>query len=163
MNMFQGFLESSTIHGLYYISTTKAFARLFWIIVVVFGFFMAGGLIYQSFQTWDERPVITTIETRPIAEITFPKVTVCPPRNTFTNLNYDLVRMENMTITSYSRNELINYALELLNEAKYTEILRNLSMIVEENRYFNWYHTYSEVILSTYDVRNQADNFNLND
>ena len=54
---------------------------------------MAGSLIYHSFNAWDENPVRTTIETRPINEIEFPKVTVCPPKNTYTNLNYDLEKL----------------------------------------------------------------------
>ena len=32
------FLESSTIHGLYYISTSKKWARIFWIVVSFVGF-----------------------------------------------------------------------------------------------------------------------------
>ena len=83
------FLETSTIHGLSLIASSKSCLRLFWITVVVSGFTGAGVLIYQSFSAWDESPVNTIIETRPITEITFPKVTVCPPKNTFTDLNYD--------------------------------------------------------------------------
>ena len=53
--------------------------RLFWIIVVLSGFTASGVLIYQSFQSWDESPVVTTtMETYPISEINFPKVAVCP-------------------------------------------------------------------------------------
>ena len=86
------FLESSTIHGLVYISTTKRLTRLFWILVVLSGFSFAGFLIFQSFQNWSESPIKTTVETRSIAGITFPKVLVCPPKGTFTDLNYDLMK-----------------------------------------------------------------------
>ena len=71
-------------------------------------------MIYKSFQDWQDNPVTTTIETRPIAEITFPKVTVCPPKDTFTDLNYDLMMTENMTLDNETRNKLRNYALELM-------------------------------------------------
>ena len=84
------FLESSTIHGLTYVSTTRKYVRLFWIFVVIGGFVGASLLIKESFDSWSESPIKTTIETLPISEITFPKVTVCPPKNTFTDLNYDL-------------------------------------------------------------------------
>ena len=55
-------------------------------------------LIYQNFQNWAENPVTTTVETLPIEQIRFPKVTICPPPNTYTNLNYDLLRSGNMTM-----------------------------------------------------------------
>ena len=86
------FLESSTIHGLSYLASTKRLPRLFWIMIVVFGFSIAGFLISQAFRNWSESPIKTTIETKTISSITFPKVIVCPPKNTFTNLNYDLMK-----------------------------------------------------------------------
>ena len=80
MGSIKEFLESSTIHGLQYIATTRKIVKLLWILVIVAGFSGAGVLINQSFQAWDESPVKTTIETLPITEITLPKVTVCPPK-----------------------------------------------------------------------------------
>ena len=93
------FLESSTIHGLTYISTTRKCVRLFWILVVIAGFVGASLLIKESFDSWSESPIKTTVETLPISDITLPKVTVCPPKNTFTDLNYDLMMTENITFT----------------------------------------------------------------
>ena len=62
----KAFFESSTIHGLVYIATTKhRLIRLFWILVVIAGFTGAGVMIYQSFQSWADSPVKTTIETLP--------------------------------------------------------------------------------------------------
>ena len=98
MEGIKTFLESSTVHGLSYISTTRKHARLFWILTVLAGFSTAGYLIQQSFQSWAQSPVSTTVETLPISEITFPKITVCPPRNTFTDLNYDLMLVENVSL-----------------------------------------------------------------
>ena len=91
-------LESSTIHGLVYISTTRRLLRLLWVVIVIAGFTGAGYIIYQSFENWDESPISTTIETRPITELTFPKVTVCPPKNTYTDLNDKLIKAAHMTI-----------------------------------------------------------------
>ena len=45
-------------------------------------------IISKSFDEWVNHPITTTIETLPISEVRFPKITVCPPKNTFTNLNY---------------------------------------------------------------------------
>ena len=70
------FLESSTIHGLTYISTTRKYVRLFWSLVVLMGFLGASLLIKESFDSWSEIPVMTNIETVPITDIEFPKVTV---------------------------------------------------------------------------------------
>ena len=108
------FLESSTIHGLTYISSTRRYVKLFWILVVVGGFTGAAVLIYESFQSWAVSPVKTTIETHPITELSFPKVTVCPPKNTYTDLNYDLMMTKNMTLDNDTRNHLAYYAIELL-------------------------------------------------
>ena len=85
------FLESSTIHGLFHISSTQKYARFLWILIVIAGFTGSSIIIYSSFESWNEGPIKTTIETLPITEIIFPKVTVCPPKNTYTELNYDLV------------------------------------------------------------------------
>ena len=115
MENWREFFESSTIHGLAYIATGRRYVRLFWILVVIVGFTGAGYMIYQSFQSWAGSPIKTTIETLPITEmITFPKVTVCPPKNTYTDLNYDLMMTENMTLDNDTRQELTNYAVELL-------------------------------------------------
>ena len=113
MESIRNFLESSTIHGLTYISTTRKCVRFFWIIVVIAGFTGAGVIIYKSFQDWNESPIKTTIETLPIKDISFPKVTVCPPKNTFTDLNYHLKKLENITLDNDTRNDLANYAKEL--------------------------------------------------
>ena len=49
-----------------YLSQNRRNVRLFWIIVIISGFVGSGVLIYQSFQSWSESLVTTTIETRPI-------------------------------------------------------------------------------------------------
>ena len=46
----------------------------------------------------------STIETLPIINLPFPKITVCPPKNTYTDLNLDLINVGNMTF----ENDLTN-------------------------------------------------------
>lgn len=46
----------------------------------------------------------STIETLPIINLPFPKITVCPPKNTYTDLNLDLMNVGNMTF----ENDLTN-------------------------------------------------------
>ena len=105
MDTFKEFLESSTIHGLVYISTSRRLLKLFWLLVVITGFTGAGVLIHQSFSSWAVSPVSTTIETLSITELDFPNVTVCPPRNTFTSLNPDLVMARNLNFDEETRKE----------------------------------------------------------
>jgi len=127
MGCVSNFLESSTIHGLAHIATGRKYMRLIWILIVIGGFTGAVVLIYESFQSWADSPVKTTIETLPITDLTFPKVTVCPPKNTYTDLNYDLMITENMTLDNDTRQELANYAVELLYDQLYDDIKRNMS------------------------------------
>ena len=129
------FLESSSIGGLNHIATGRKYVRLFWTLVVIGGFTGAGILIYTSFQSWADSPMKTTIETHSITEIIFPKVTVCPPKHTNTDLNYDLKMTQNMTLDNDTRNELANFAVELLYDHLYDAIMTNLSMLEEKNRY----------------------------
>ena len=133
------FLESSTIRGLAYISTIRKFVRLFWILVVITGFIAAAFLIQESFVSWSDSPVKTTIETFPISELKLPKLTVCPPKQTFTDLNYDLMMTENNTLTEKMRDELFKYALEVINEDSFS--LNNWTKLHEEDRFYNWYHS----------------------
>ena len=97
MEEFRKFLKLSTIHGLYYVSTTRKLVRFAWILVVIAGSAGAAYLINQSFKNWSDNPIITTIETQPISKITFPNVSVCPPRGTNTNLNFDLMKSERIS------------------------------------------------------------------
>ena len=135
MENIKYFLENSSLHGVAFISTTRNYVRIFWILIVLAGFIGAGVLIHTSFDNWTESPVKTTIETLPIEKITFPKVTVCPPENTYTDLNYDLMMAKNMVLDNETRYELLSLAIELLQNYSHDEIMGNLSMIEDNDRY----------------------------
>ena len=139
------FLELSTIHGLYYISTTEKWSRLFWTLTVIAGFSGAGYLIYTSFYNWEQSPISTTVETLPISQLTFPNVTVCPPKNSFLNLIHDMKQAEKVEIDKERRNELFDYALDIIQYEVYKVILKNLSKVEDPKRYYNWYHGYTEI------------------
>ena len=51
-----------------------------------------------------------------MSEIKFPKVTVCPPKNTYTDLNYDLMLADNVRLTEDMINELYQYAIEVVDK-----------------------------------------------
>ena len=148
MGEFRTFLEASSIHGLTYISTTRSLFRIFWTLVVITGFTGAGFLIYESFQSWEESPVSTTVETLPITELTFPKVTVCPPRNTYTDLNFDIMRTEKMTLDDDIRDKLTEYAEGLIWNPldKLSNTMTKMNKLQVSDRYYNWYHGYTKII-----------------
>ena len=148
------FFESSTIHGLVYIATTRRFVKFLWVLIVIAGFTGAGVLIYQSFEAWKESPVKTTIETLPITKLKLPKVIVCPPRDTYTDLNYDILMAENMTLHKWTREKLTDLALQLLWDQLHEETMTNLSKIEDINRYYNWYKGITEIGLPTYNSSN---------
>ena len=154
MENINSFLKSSTIHGLSYIATNRKFVKLFWIIVVITGFTCASILIHQSFEDWYESPVKTTEEALPISDLKLPKVTVCPPRNSYTDLNYDLILTENMAPAKGMRDELENYAKELLYDEMFNTLLRNLSKLEDNERYYNWYHGYTQMTVPFEDLYN---------
>ena len=126
MEVLREFLESSTIHGLSYISTAKVstlnnpdryifdyslisqstFAKLAWVLIVILGFLGAGFLINKSYSGWQESPISTSISTHPIADLDLPTVTVCPPKGSRTALYYDLMKADNNSLTEENREEL---------------------------------------------------------
>ena len=156
MKYFREFLESSTIHGLVYISTAKGLAKLFWIWVVILGFSVAGILIYQAVDNWRHSPIKTTIETRPISDLTFPTITVCPPRNTFTDINYEMMLLENMTMTNETRQELVDFVEDKIMKPS-AELLFTEHLNVDTDQFYNMYHGYSKIrTSSTYNYQTSS-------
>ena len=141
MENLKFFFESSTIHGVSYFASTKKLQRLFWIFVVFSGFSGAGYLIQQSFQVWKDNPISTTIQTRPISEVKFPMITVCPPIGTTTNLNYDLEKTKAIEIDfekkkDYLRFNYIKY-FQGLDYQKYADTFENGFKV--SNKFKDWY------------------------
>ena len=151
-HIFKQFLETSTIHGLSWISSTKKYARLFWTMVIIGGFTGAFILIQEAFQVWEKSPISTTVETLPISHLTFPNVTVCPPKNSYLNLNYDMMKSENISLDKKTRDDLYKYALDVIQNEFFEELMRNLSKIEEQKRYYNWYYGFSEISYPFFDV-----------
>ena len=157
------FLESSTIHGLHYISSTRSILKLTWILIIVAGFSVAAIIIYESFDNWNKNPITTTIETLPITEITLPKVTVCPPKGTYTNLNYDFETLKKRKhFNETTRNELLRYAIAKIQNHVHKEIMTNMSKILEEKQYYNWYNGYTLLSLPYYDKINDRLVYHVN-
>ena len=79
------------------------------------------------------------------SQLKFPNVTVCPPRDTYLNLNYDIMKSENMNIDQETRRELFDFALDCFQDAFYEEMMKNISKLEDPDRYFNWYHGYTDI------------------
>ena len=112
------FLESSTIHGLVHISTGKnALIRCIWAMIVIACFSYDIYMIENAFQSWADTPVVTSVDTKPINEVTMPEITVCPPPGTNTALNLDLVAAEEIILSETQRENLTLAALDYLHNS----------------------------------------------
>ena len=145
IKILNDFLQSSTIHGLGYIAATQRFSRMFWIFVVFIGFSCAAALINIAFKNWRNSPISTTIETLPISKIKFPNIAICPPKNSFTSLNYDLTVAANMTLDVNKREDLKIIASEALQDRIIEEIMKNVTCINDTNRFSSWYYGHARV------------------
>ena len=111
MSLLRDFLETSTIHGLYHISSAKSLAARFtWLSVICACFGGAFFMVNNAFVEWNESPIATTFTTRPISELVFPSVTVCPPRGSNTALNLALENVKNENFTEEQRAYLLNFS-----------------------------------------------------
>ena len=161
MENLKEFLDTSTIHGLSWISSTKRISRVFWTIVVISGFTTAIVMILQSFDNWKNQPITTTIETLRLSKLTLPNITICPPKHTATNLNFDIMEADKMVLSEEKRKEILDYAIEVYQEDNHKEMMKNLSQIHEEDRGFNWYYGYSKIRLpySPYCYRRSSSDY----
>ena len=127
---------------------SRRLVRLLWIWVVITGFTGAAVMIQQSFSSWADSPISTTIETRPITEIDFPNVTVCPPRNSFTSLIPDLLRSRNINFDQEKRKELSNSVPDAVFDANYKAKYQEfLEYSQSDGEYLNWYTGLSKISL----------------
>ena len=119
----------------------------------------AGFLIYQSFKVWSLSPVLTNIETLPISKLQFPKVTVCPPRDTFTNLNYDIEMLGDKKIDADKRDDLIQFIFDEMHDKQFENMMKNLWLFhdEEDNIFYNWYHGYTKIVLPFHNPSDTSD------
>ena len=164
------FLESSSIHGLNHIATTKTLSRLFWVVTVTLGFILAGVLISKSFQrpvssqhtfdplgifrilitnsnvywklsaSWSDSPVYTSLSTHSISELNFPKITVCPPQDSLTSLNQDIVKSKDKVLTHQQKKELTDFVSEVTFDCQADKKFRQLRDNTDTDTYRHWYN-----------------------
>ena len=148
MEDLKEFLESTTIHGLTYIATAKSiFSKFFWIIIMVLSFVTSIILIESLFSSWSANPVSTTVETKSISKSPFPRVSVCPPANSMTSMNWDLKKAENLNLTEGFKQHLANISAELIEDEAFNVLEREEKKFVEENKFLNWYTGFTKPTL----------------
>ena len=98
------FCDTTTIHGLIYISIAKNLVVKFaWFLLVLTGFIVASVVIVEQLVSWSENPIITTVQIKPISKVKFPEVTVCPPAGSNTALNYDIMKEHWLDLVAATR------------------------------------------------------------
>ena len=152
MDCLREFLESSTIHGLSYIATSRSkVGQVGWTFIVALGFGCAGWLIQSSFTNWSSSPIATTITPHPVSGFPFPKVAVCPPRDLNIALKHDLARLANMTLTrglkeslqkaasdnfsgKQSEREFAKQRMNLINKENFVNMFEGYQSLSEESQ-----------------------------
>ena len=75
------FAERTSVHGVGYVADKNVplFSNLLWAFVCILSMSLAIYLSVESYNQWQERPVITTLKNtaKPVTEIPFPTVTIC--------------------------------------------------------------------------------------
>ena len=149
MDGLKEFLESSTIHGLVYTATNRGVARLLWISIVIAGFTGAGILIQQSFSSWEESPVSTTIESSSISHLAFPGVVVCPARNSFTTLNPDLTGADKNSWDQNTTRRLLEILFQATFDLSVEKKYKVKTSFYEKDKFINWYKGESKLVFPT--------------
>ena len=72
-------------------------------------------------------------------------MTVCPPKATSTKLNTDLEQAKLVSLTNDTRIKLSRSAEEAFSDLMFQRIMKNESIVEEENKYYNWYNGYSYI------------------
>ena len=159
MKVVKDFLENSSIHGFFFVGDSKhPLIRFFWIATVIAGFVGSYIMISISVGSWTDNQVSTTVQTLPISGVTIPRVTVCPPKGTFTNLNYDLVMADSLSLDGATKDLLTQEAVRLIENAAYQGTFNNFTAFREKNRYRNLFLglTNFKLVYTNIDSKSQA-------
>ena len=149
------YLETASIIGLSYFTSKSVLIKCFWIFIVFLSFCISGFFIVLESQDWHYDPISTVVDTLPIKKLTkFPSVTVCPPKDSHTGLNYDLVRADNITLGENDREDIATKASELVLLENSEEIISMLALFGEKDFHKNWYEGFTKVsFLQKYESR----------
>ena len=62
------------------------------------------------------------------------------------------MKSENISLDKNTRDELYKYALDVIQNEFFEELMGNFSKIDEKKRYHNWYYGYSEIKYPYFDL-----------
>ena len=160
MDILKEFLEATTIHGLYYISTCKSrIAKAGWMVVVALGFAASTFLIHSSFADWAESPVATTITPHSVADLPFPNVTICPPKGLNGALKYDLMKLKNKSLSSEKKEEMLRSVALVFNKEGGQDFVKLISETNIENVYKGYQEVTQESDVITIKMSNPSGTF----
>ena len=86
-------------------------------------------LISKSYKEWQESPVATSITTRPINDLDFPIVTICPPKGSNTALYHDLVKAGNGSLSEKDRSALKESAFKIFMLQSHKEYVKRMPAV----------------------------------
>ena len=82
---------------------------------------------------------MTTIETKAISELNLPVVTVCPPKGTFTNLNYDLVTINNTLMGEDQIKSLKTFIHKAIIDQEFEAVSEEDKSYMIKGKYESWF------------------------
>ena len=82
---------------------------------------------------------MTTIETKAISELNLPVVTVCPPKGTFTNLNYDLLTINNTQLGEDQIKSLKSFIHKAIIDKEYEAVIEEDKSFQIKGKYESWF------------------------
>ena len=77
--------------------------------------------------------------------VKFPKINICPPKDTVTSLNVDLDKVKNISFNLDTRENLTLLAVELFQNQEFINNLKKQEMFSASDKYLNWYLGYSTI------------------
>ena len=114
-------------------------------LIVSLGFIGAGCLIGSSYKKWQESPIATSTTTHRVEELDLPVVTVCPPKGSYTALNYDLLKAENQSLSEKDRKVLQKNLHDDILRASHENYVRTVVGIVNPENIEKVYEGFQSV------------------
>ena len=77
---------------------------------------------------------------------------MCPPKHTYTNLNYDIINTRNVSLNKDQIEELTNLVDKQMENAEHQQLMTEVNSVFEENKFYNWYWDLSDLFVPQYKV-----------
>ena len=107
-------------------------------------------LIHGSFSNWAESPFTSTVTTKKISSLEFPKVSVCLPGDLGIALSYDLKKTANMNITEQQKGSLTAEATKIFIQDPASEFFSKAKGILNIENSEDVFKGQSELIIKVH-------------